>query len=463
MFFFFFFLFSFSSPREFVAKKSSQSILSIARMRRLAALLVVSSALPCVPLSLPSTSDFPLLSGQSSLTYLDSSATSQRSEFVMGKMREFEEQHNANVHRGAHRLSREATEMYESARSKIVKFINADSRREVVFTRGATESLNLIAKTFCPQYLKDGDEIVLSIMEHHSNIVPWQMYQKFVNPNVIIKFCDVKDGQLDYDHLESLMTPKTKVVSIVHTSNALGCTTDAPRISSLKNSLCHPDCIYIADGCQSLPHRPIDVKSMGCDFFVASSHKMCGPTGVGLLYGRESVLESLNPFMGGGEMIDQVTTQGSTWADLPGKFEAGTPCITQAIGFGHAVDYLESLGGMEEVHDYMKRMSSYLYDSMKDIPGVTVYGPSDPSQRSALCSFSVEGIHVSDISSFLDLENVAIRAGHHCTQPLHTYLGVSHTARASCYIYNDEKDIDVFVEKLKETIDFLGEASKSLQ
>lgn len=352
--------------------------------------------------------------------------------------------------------------MYEDARDKLTTFINAPSRRGVVFTSGATHSLNLLAKTLGPK-LEDGDEIVLSVMEHHSNIVPWQMLRDFGGVDVKIKWCnlDEEGGGLDYEHLKTLVTPRTKIISIVHTSNTLGCTTDTKMIASIKAEQGHPDCAYIVDGCQSLPHMPVDVQAMGCDFYVASSHKMCGPTGVGLLWGKEELLESLNPFFGGGEMINEVTLDGSTYAALPGKFEAGTPCISQAIGFGYAIDYLNSIGGMEKIHEYEKKLGSYLYEKLSAVEGVKIYGPSNAEDRSALCAFSVDGVHVSDIASFLDLEDVAVRAGHHCTQPLHTYLGISHTARASCYVYNDESDIDVFVEKLKETIEFFSMSAAS--
>eukprot|EP00520_Triparma_pacifica_P012750 CAMPEP_0118640224 /NCGR_PEP_ID=MMETSP0785-20121206/4638_1 /TAXON_ID=91992 /ORGANISM="Bolidomonas pacifica, Strain CCMP 1866" /LENGTH=386 /DNA_ID=CAMNT_0006531595 /DNA_START=209 /DNA_END=1366 /DNA_ORIENTATION=- len=380
-------------------------------------------------------------------TYLDSSATSQKPTYVIDKMKEYDLTSTSNVHRGAHTLSRTSTEMYESSRSKLASFINARSPREVVFTSGATGSLNMLAQILGGE-MEDGDEVVLSVMEHHSNIVPWQMIRRATGKDVRIKWCglDGERGGIDYDHLESLVNERTKVVSIVHTSNTLGCTTDTKRIAEIKSKLAHPSCVYIVDGCQSLPHIPIDVQSMKCDFFVASGHKMCGPTGVGMLWGKEEIMEGMEPVLGGGEMIDEVTFEGSTYAALPGRFEAGTPCISQAIGFGFAVDYLNSIGGMEKVHEYEKKLGAYLYSKLSAVDGVKIYGPSSPDDRSALCSFSVDGIHVSDIASFLDLENVAVRAGHHCTQPLHTYLGISHTARASCYVYNDERDIDIFVE-----------------
>jgi len=417
-------------------------------------ILVGSLAFTPSPLTQKVRVDFPAIN--TDVVYLDSAASSQKPNFVIDAQSEFDRTTHSNVHRGAHKMSREATRRYEAARDSLVKFINADSRKEVIFTSGATNSLNLIAHSWGIHNLEPDSEIILSIMEHHSSIVPWQLVQQNFNPSVKIKFCPLNadNSDLDYDELEKMMNENTKVVSIVHTSNTLGITTDTKRIAEIKAKKAAEDSIYIVDGCQSLPHKKVDVQQLSCDFFVASAHKMVGPTGVGLLWGKESLLNKMPPFMGGGEMIDVVTTSGSTFADLPGKFEAGTPMIGQAIGWGVALEYIERIGGMEEIEKCESNIGKYLYTKLQEIPDVTLYGPTDPTKRAALAAFSVKGIHVSDIATFLDLEKIAIRAGHHCTQPLHDMLGISHTARASCYFYTTQQDVDVFIEKLKETIDF---------
>ncbi len=420
-------------------------------MRSLVALLMLPAA---CPLSLPLSSlptqtrpDFPILK---TCTYLDNSATTHKPLPVLSAMDEHYNERNANVHRGAHRLSRAATEAYETARSNIAKFMNANAK-DLIFTSGATESLNLIARSWGDANLSEGDEIVLTVMEHHSNIVPWQML-KNRRPGINIKFCPLSaDGGLDYEALEGLITERTKVVSVVHTSNVLGCTTDTSLISSLVKLRAHPDSIYVVDGCQSLPHGRVDVEALGCDFYVASAHKMCGPTGIGALWGRAELLDSMDPYLGGGEMIDIVTQEGFTVAERPGKFEAGTPKIAEAVGWGAAVKYLEGLG-MERVEGWERELSRRLYERVSSIDGVTVHGPSDPEKRSALVAFSSPHAHASDLASFLDLEGICVRAGHHCAQPLHEAMGVSHTARASAYFYTSMEDVDTFADQLEQTI-----------
>jgi cysteine desulfurase/selenocysteine lyase len=376
---------------------------------------------------------------------------------VLNALQDYYSYHNANVHRGAHRLSREATSLYEEARDSLAGLVNCD-RSEIVFTKGATEGINLIASTWGRANLVYGDEIVLSVLEHHSNIVPWQLLQRLQEGGITIRYCplDSEGGGLDYEALGRLVTRRTKIVSLAHTSNVLGCTTDSPRVAELVRTQAHPDAIYVLDGCQSLPHGPVDVQKLGCDFFVASAHKMCGPTGVGLLFGKSALLKSMPPFLGGGEMIESVTLAGSTFAEPPGKFEAGTPNIAQAVGFGAAVKYINSIGGPAKIEEYCNDLGSYLYESLSVIPGLVLYGPKSGSPRAPLVTFSHPNAHPSDIATFLDLDDIAIRAGHHCAQPLHAYLGISHSARASLYFYNTKEEVDVFVQKLREVLVTLG-------
>eukprot|EP00586_Coscinodiscus_wailesii_P018552 CAMPEP_0172501106 /NCGR_PEP_ID=MMETSP1066-20121228/146159_1 /TAXON_ID=671091 /ORGANISM="Coscinodiscus wailesii, Strain CCMP2513" /LENGTH=495 /DNA_ID=CAMNT_0013275711 /DNA_START=54 /DNA_END=1541 /DNA_ORIENTATION=+ len=385
------------------------------------------------------------------LIYLDSAATSQKPKQVLDALRDYYTTSNANVHRGAHALSRRATEQYEAARDTARKFVNARSRNEIVFTSGATEAINLVASTL-GRKLKAGDEIVVSVMEHHSNIVPWQIVAK--DTGAVVKFVPVnEEGELDREVLEGLICPRTKVVSLQHVSNVMGCVNDVDGITRLVRERAHPDVKILLDACQSCPHMPVDVQSLGVDFLAASGHKMCGPTGIGFLWGREEVLNSLEPFMGGGEMIDEVTTEGSTYAKSPARFEAGTPPIAQAIGMARALEYLMDIG-MDKIHDNEKELGAYLYNRLSEVEGVTILGPTDVNKRTAIASFVCDGVHPSDLSTFLDMDGVAIRAGHHCCQPLHKALGYSHSARASLYFYNTKQDVDVFIEKLEETLAF---------
>lgn len=371
------------------------------------------------------------------LVYLDSAATSQKPNQVLVKLDEFYRRVNSNVHRGAHTLSRESTAAYEESRNKVSNFINAFSRNEIVFTSGATEAINLVVQSYGREFLSQDDEIVLTVAEHHANLVPFQMLAK--EKGCILNFANVSAemGSLDLEHLESLVNERTKIVSFQHVSNVLASINPVKDIVSMIRSKA-PDAVILLDACQSVPHMPVDVQDLGVDFLAASGHKMCGPTGIGFLWGKEKILNSMPPWKGGGEMIDQVTLEGSTWQMSPGRFEAGTPAIAQAIGLGAAIDYLNSIG-MENIESYEHELATYLYEQLATIPGITILGPSDATKRSALCAFNHDSVHPSDLSTFLDMEGIAVRAGHHCCQPLHQHLGFSHSARASCYFYNTKE------------------------
>jgi cysteine desulfurase / selenocysteine lyase len=402
-------------------------------------------------------SDFPILRQQvngKSLVYLDNAATSQKPLAVLNALRNYYEQDNANVHRGVHTLSARATDAYEGARDKVAAFVNAASRQEIVYTRNASEAINLVAYAWGMNNLQRGDEIILSVMEHHSNLIPWQMIAQ--RTGAVLKFVELTDTEtFDLDQFKSLLSDKTKLVSIVHVSNTLGCINPVREITALAHQY---GAKVLIDACQSIPHMKVDVQEIGCDWLVASGHKMCAPTGIGFLYGKLDLLRSMPPFLGGGEMIADVFLDHSTYADLPHKFEAGTPAIAEAIALGAAVDYLTALG-MDRIHAYEEELTAYLFQQLQQLPEVRIYGPrpnADGSGRAALASFTVGGIHPHDISTILDQAGVAIRAGHHCTQPLHRYLGAQSTARASLYFYNTREEIDVFIAALKEAIEFFG-------
>lgn len=401
--------------------------------------------------------DFPILqqdvNGQP-LVYLDNAATSQKPQAVIDAMVNYYQADNANVHRGVHALSARATEAYEGARDKVAAFVNAASRDEIVFTRNASEAINLVAYAWGLSELKQGDEILLSVMEHHSNLVPWQMIAQ--RTGAVLKHVPLSDTQtFDMAAFKQLITDKTKLVAVNHVSNTLGCINPVQEIVETAHQY---GAKVLIDACQSVPHMPVDVQALGCDWLVASGHKMCGPTGAGFLYGKLEVLNAMPPFMGGGEMIQDVFLDHSTYAELPHKFEAGTPAIAEAIVLGAAVDYLNKVG-MERIENYEHQLTAYLYEQISQVPKLTLYGPkpnADGSGRAAIATFTVEGIHAQDLSTLLDQSGIAIRSGHHCTQPLHTLLGVTSTARASLYFYNTPADIDAFTKALKETIDFFG-------
>ena len=402
--------------------------------------------------------DFPILHQEvhgKPLVYFDNAATSQKPKAVLDALQHYYEFDNANVHRGVHTLSARATTAYEAARDKLAAFVNAESRNEIVFTRNATEAINLVAYSWGMNTLKSGDEIILSVMEHHSNLVPWQLVAQ--KTGAVLKFVELTETEeFDLEQFKTLISEKTKLVSVVHVSNTLGCINPVEEI--VKNSRKYGAKVLI-DACQSLPHMPIDVQAMDCDWLVGSGHKMCAPTGIGFLYGKLDLLRSMPPFLGGGEMIEEVSLETSTYADLPHKFEAGTPAIGEAIAIGAAVDYLSGIG-MDKIAAYEHQLCAYLFEKLATIPQLRIYGPkpnADGSGRAALAAFTAGEIHANDILPLLDEAGVAIRTGHHCTQPLHTILGVSSTARASLYFYNTVEEIDVFVAALKEAIDFFSE------
>lgn len=389
------------------------------------------------------------------LVYLDNAATSQKPLAVLNALRHYYEDSNANVHRGVHTLSSRATDAYEGARDKIAQFINAASRQEIVYTRNASEAINLVAYSWGLSTLQRGDEIILSVMEHHSNLVPWQLVAQ--KTGAVLKFVELTETEaFNLEQFRALISDKTKLVSVVHVSNTLGCINPVQEITAIAH---HYGAKVLIDACQSTPHMPIDVQAIDCDWLVASGHKMCGPTGIGFLYGKLALLRSMPPFLGGGEMIADVFLDHATYADLPHKFEAGTPAIAEAVGLGAAVDYLSGIG-MERIHAYEAELTSYLFQQLQQVKGLHLYGPrpTDTGEgRAALAAFTAGDVHPHDLSTILDQAGVAIRAGHHCTQPLHRHLGAQSTARASLYFYNTREEIDVFISALKEAVDFFGE------
>jgi len=405
-----------------------------------------------------SRGDFPILNQEVNgckLVYMDSAATSQKPTAVLDCLRNYYESYNANVHRGIHSLSARATDEYELARKKIANFINAPSDRDIIFTRNATESINLVAYTWGIANLGEGDEIVLSVAEHHSNIVPWQILAQ--KTGAVLRFIGLTpDERLDMEQLKETLNERTKLVSTFHVSNTLGCMNPIAEIVERAHKV---GAKVLVDACQSVPHMPVDVQALGADFLVASSHKMCGPTGIGILYGKSTMLNDMPPFLGGGEMIADVFLDHSTYALPPSRFEAGTPAIGEAIGFGAAIDYLSNIG-MDQIHAYEVELSKYLYENLSKVPGVKIYGPPPGPKgdaRASLCAFNVEGIHATDLSTFLDQQHgIAIRSGHHCTQPLHRHLGINASARASAYFYNTVDEIDIFLRGLKDTISFFS-------
>lgn len=396
--------------------------------------------------------DFPVLNqivNDEPLVYLDNAATTQKPLKVLAAIKDYYENDNANVHRGVHILAERATEKYEAAREKVRHFINAKSTKEVLFTRGTTTSINWVAQ-FAGQILKAGDEIVISIMEHHSNIVPWQEVAK--KTGAILKFVYLKDGQLDMADLRKKITNQTKFVSIAHVSNVLGTINPVEEITKIA----HEHGAYmVVDGAQSTPHMAIDLQKMDVDFFAFSGHKMMGPTGIGVLYGKEELLNQFEPVEFGGEMIDFVYESHSTWTELPWKFEAGTPNIAGAIALGAAIDYIQELG-IDQIHQHEIELIDYLMPKLQEIEGLTIYGPKDNVKRGGLITFNIEGLHPHDVATALDMEGVAVRAGHHCAQPLLNYLETPATARASFYLYNTKADCDKLVEALKKTKEFFN-------
>ena len=389
--------------------------------------------------------DFPVLERQingKQLVFLDSAASSQKPLPVIEAISDYYRNYHANVHRGIYRLSEEATDAFENARDLVARFINVESR-EVIFTRNATESINLVAQSWGRANLRPGDEILLTVMEHHANLVPWQLIAG--EKEARLRFIPLtEDGQLDLSTLDDLLTERTRLVAFTQASNVLGTLTPVRRVADAAHAA---GALVLVDGAQGAPHLPTDVQAMGCDFYAFSSHKMCGPTGIGVLWGRRELLESMPPFMGGGEMICRVELERSDWAALPNKFEAGTPAIAAAIGLGAAVEYLSALG-MKAVRAHEKELTAYALERLSEVPGLTVYGPTDVEMRGGVTAFTLEDAHPHDIATILDSEAVAVRAGHHCAMPLHTQLGLSATTRASFYVYNVPEEIDRLVEAL---------------
>ncbi len=392
--------------------------------------------------------DFPIfrrLVNGKNLIYFDNAATTQRPIQVISAIRDYYENKNANIHRAVHTLSYEATVLYEEAHRKVAKFINARSMREIVFTRNATEAINLIAHAWGLWNLREGDEVIVSLMEHHSNIVPWQMLKK--QRGVVLKFIPVDDnGDLNLDEYRRMLSQRTKLVGITHCSNVLGTINPVKEIIEEAKE---KGALTLVDAAQSVPHLPVDVRALNCDFLVASGHKMLGPTGTGFLYCREELLEKMEPFNYGGDMIEKVTTEGATWNELPWKYEAGTPNISGGIGLGAAVDYLTTLG-MENVFRHEMELTEHALNALKEIKGIKIYGHKNTKDRLGVISFNIEGIHPHDIAGFLDEEGIAVRSGHHCAQPLMTRLGMDNAVRISFYIYNTIEEIDKFINSLNK-------------
>ncbi len=404
--------------------------------------------------------DFPLLAEKAclgeQLIYMDHAATSQKPRQVLEALQHYYDHDNANVHRGAHQLSARATEGFEAARQKVADFIAAASPREIVFTRNATEAINLVARSWGDANLREGDEVLVSVMEHHSNLVPWQLLAS--RTGCVLRHVGLTEtGELDCDDLRNKISDRTRLLSLVQLSNVLGCLNPIAELTELAH---RAGALCLVDASQSLPHLPVNVAELGCDFLVGSSHKLCGPTGMGFLWSREQLLEAMPPFLGGGEMIQDVYLDHSIWADLPYKFEAGTPAIGEAIGFGVALDYLQQLG-LDRIHSWEKQLTAQLFDRLQAIDGVRILGPTPEQQpeRACLAAFTVDGLHANDIGALLDTEGICIRSGHHCTQPLHRHYKIPGSARASLSFTNTPDEIDCFAEKLRSTICFLRENS----
>lgn len=403
--------------------------------------------------------DFPLFKSidentsalNSSLVYLDSAATAQRPFYVIDAIREFYEQSNANPLRGLYPLSERATRIYEDARSAVAGFINAKEAREVVFTRNSSESLNLVAYTYGMENVSEGDEIVISIMEHHSNILPWQLVCERKKASLKYMYVDKETGEIPESEYAKI-TQRTKIVAITQVSNVLGTTNPIKKISRIAHE---NGAVIVVDGAQSAPHIKVDVQDMDADFFAISAHKLCGPMGIGALYGKISLLEKMPPFMRGGEMIEYVTQTGATWAEVPHKFEAGTVSAGDAAGFAAAVKYVQSIG-LDKIAEHDSSLASRLVDGLKKIPHVNIVGNKDGSKRCGIVTFTVDGVHPHDAATLLAAEKIAIRAGHHCAQPLGEYLGVPATARASIYLYNTEEEIDKLISRVSKLREWSG-------
>lgn len=399
--------------------------------------------------------DFPIFNqkiNDETLVYLDNAATSQIPKFVEEKVRDFNEKERANVHRGVHALGLRATNQYESSRQKVANFIGTNNAKEVIFTSGCTDSLNLVAASFGEQNIQAGDEILVSIMEHHSNLLPWQQLAK--RKQAKLNFIEINsDGLLDIKNLKSKINSKTKIVALTHVSNVLGTINPIKEITDLAHE---KGAIVVVDGAQAVGHFPIDVAELNVDFYAFSGHKMFAPTGIGVLYGKKDLLDKMQPYRLGGEMIANVTREGATWAEVPYKFEAGTPNIAGAIGLGAAIDYLQSLD-FELIQKHEQELTSYALEKLKNVSGLTIYGPQKSNGRIGVISFNLKNIHPHDLATALDLNGIEVRAGRHCAQPLMASLNTESTVRASLSIYNTKDDIDKLVSSLHEAKEFFSE------
>ncbi|HHQ0293964.1 TPA: cysteine desulfurase [Listeria innocua] len=398
--------------------------------------------------------DFPILAqeiNEKPLAYLDNAATSQKPKQVIAALTHYYEFDNANVHRGVHTLAARATDAYESARSKVAKFIHAREVAEIIFTRGTTSAINLVVDSYAEANIEAGDEIVISYLEHHSNLIPWQQLAK--RKGAVLKYIELEeDGTISVEQAKKTIGEKTKIVALAHVSNVLGTITPIKEIAAIAHQF---GAVILVDGAQAVPHMEVNVVDLNADFYAFSGHKMMAPTGIGALYGKRELLDAMEPTEFGGEMIDFVELYDSTWKELPWKFEAGTPIIGGAIALGAAIDYLAEVG-LANIHAHEQALASYAIEEMSKIEGITIYGPKDASKRCGLVTFNLEGAHPHDIATILDEDGIAIRAGHHCAQPLMKWLDVSSTARASFYIYNTKEEIDALIDGLKLTKEYFG-------
>ncbi|GAA0850492.1 cysteine desulfurase SufS [Bifidobacterium pullorum subsp. gallinarum] len=386
------------------------------------------------------------------LVYLDNAATSQKPQVVIDAVRRYYEWENSNVHRGVHTLGSRATDAYEGAREKVARFINAESSEQIIFTRGTTTALNLVASSYARSVCGPGDEIVLTEMEHHSNLIPWQ--QAALAVGATLKYIPLQpDGSIRVEDVEAIVTERTKVVAIAYVSNVMGIVHPVKQIAEIAH---RHGAVVVVDGAQSTPHMKVDVQDLDCDFYALSGHKMCAPTGIGALYGKKALLESMEPIEFGGEMINDVGLYESNWKELPWKFEGGTPIIAGAVGLGAAIDFLEEIG-MDAIEQHETQLAAYAMNRMSEIEGITIYGPRE--RKVGLVTFNLGDVHPHDVATVLDAQGIAIRAGHHCCQPLMRWLKVSSTARASFYLYNTEEDVDRLVSALIQTKEYFGDAT----
>lgn len=397
--------------------------------------------------------DFPVLDqivNDEPLIYLDNAATTQKPQAVLDVLNHYYLHDNANVHRGVHTLAERATAEFEAARKKVQQFIHANSNKEIIFTKGTTDSLNIVAQSY-GEFIQAGDEIVISKMEHHANLIPWQQLAK--RKQAVLRYIPLTaDGHLDVQAAKTIINEKTAIVALAQVSNVLGTVNPVKEIAQLAHQ---HQAIMVVDGAQAVAHMPVDVQELDCDFYCFSGHKMCGPTGIGVLYGKQSLLEKMEPVAFGGEMIDFVDLYESTWTELPWKFEAGTPNVAGAIGLGAAIDYLEKIG-MQTIHEYEQAIVAELLPKLQQIDGLTIYGPQNPAEHTAVIAFNLDHLHPHDVASALDMQGIAVRAGHHCAQPLIKELGCFATARASFYFYNTKEEADQLVAAILATKEFFA-------